>query len=232
MKLEELHEQWRQLDQKLDRTLALGSELMREIVFQPARRRVHRLAFWPVFDLLFCVSVILFGVAFLGSRPRDENQVVPAVVLIVGTLGYLASCVWQLHLISLLDWSGPVAAIQAVLEQLRVMRIRQFKWIILLSPLLGFCALMIGLHWLFEWLTVDRVKILSQLNAWIAANYLFGVMFIPVGYFLAGVLARRCSHYSWWQTILDDISGKNLKSATLDVQRWASLHQDVKHVNT
>ncbi len=61
--------------------------------------------------------------------------------------------------------------------------------------------------------------------AWIIVNYVFGVLFVPLGYFIARLLSSRCQGHQWWQTVLDDISGKSLKSVTLDIERWASLNR-------
>ena len=124
----------------------------------------------------------------------------------------------------------PVAEIQSSLARLRVAKIRQFKWIILLSPLVGFCGLMVGLYWFFGRLSDDRVNILDQLDPWwIVANYAFGVLFVPMGYFSARVLAERCHRHRWWQAVLDGISGNSLKAAALDVERWASLQQEASN---
>jgi hypothetical protein len=70
-----------------------------------------------------------------------------------------------------------------------------------------------------------RVNILDKLNPWIVANYAFGVLFVPLGYLVARVLAERCHRHRWWQAVLD-ISGRSLKVAALDVERWASLQQE------
>jgi hypothetical protein len=51
------------------------------------------------------------------------------------------------------------------------------------------------------------------------------VLFVPLGYLVARVLATRCHGHRWWQAVLDDISGNSLKVAALDVERWASLQQ-------
>lgn len=227
MQLEELQQQWRRLDQKLDRSLALETELVRRVVMQPARRRVNRLAFWPAVDVAFCVGVLLLGGAFVSGHWRNWDLMMPTSTVMIGVIALLASSIHQLERMAALDWSGPVAEIQRSLERLRGAKIRQFKWIILLSPLVGFCAFVVGLHWLFEWLTGDRVNILDKIDPWwIVANYAFGALCVPLGYYLARVLAERCHHYRWWQAVLDDISGKSLKAAALDVERWASLQQE------
>lgn len=227
MQLEELQQQWQRLDQKLERSLTLETELVRQVVMQPARRRVNRLAIWPAIDVAFCVCGLLVGAAFLSSHWRDIQVMVPAGVVMVGLAALLVDSIRQLERVAELDWCGPVAAIQGSLEKLRIAKIRQFKWIILLSPLMGFCGLMAGLHWLFEWLSGDRVNILDRLDSlWIVSNYALGVLFVPLGHALAGALAKRCQTRRWWQSVLDDISGKSLKKAAMDVERWASLQQD------
>jgi len=89
---------------------------------------------------------------------------------------------------------------------------------------------MVGLHWLFGWLSDDRVNILDKLDPWwIVANYAFGVLFVPLGYLVARVLAERCHSHRWWQAVLDDISGNSLRAAALDVDRWASLQQEASN---
>ncbi len=227
MQLEELQQQWRRLDQKLDQSLALETELLRQVVMQPARRRVNRLAIWPAIDLVFCVGCLLLSAAFLSGHWRDWHLVVPASAVMISVIALMADNIRQLERVARLDWCGPVAEIQSSLERLRVAKIRQFKWIILLSPLVGFCGLMVGLHWLFGWLSNDRVNILDKLDPWwIVANYAFGVLFVPSGYLVARFLAERCHSHRWWQRVLDDISGNSLKAAALDVGRWASLQHE------
>lgn len=231
MQLEELQQQWQRLEQKLDLSLALETELVRQVVIQPARQRVNRLALWPAIDLVCCIGVLLFGVAFLRDHWRDWRLVAPASVVLISASALWASCMCQLQLVAELDWSGPVAEIQRSLERLRVAKIRQFKWIILLSPLVGLCGLLVGLHWLFEWLTADRVNVLDKLEPkWIVANYAFGVLFVPVGYFIAWVLAQKCHRHRWWQAVLDDISGNSLNDAASHFERWESvLHEAARH---
>jgi len=227
MHLEELQQQWQRLEQKLDHALALESEMVRQAIMQPAHRRLNRLTIWPMIDLVFCVCVLLAIGTFLSNHWHDWHLAMPAVVVMAGTMALLISSIVLLQRMAQLDWSGPVAEIQGSLEMLRATKIRQFKWIILLSPLVGFCALIVGLHWLFTWLSEGRVNILDKFDPWwIMANYAFGILFVPLGYLLAGVLAKRCHRHRWWQAVLDGISGTSLKAARLDVERWASLQQE------
>ena len=226
MQLEDIQQQWQQLDRKLDRSLALETELLRRVVLQPVKRRVNRLAIWSSLDMMFFVPVQVAVVMFLVDHLKDWRLVIPASVVAVGVALLVADSIRRLERVLKIDWCGPVVEIQSSLERLRVGKIRQFKWIILCAPLVGFCGLIVGLHWLFECLTSGRVNILDKLDSlWIVGNYLFGVLFVPLGYFAASVLAKKCHRYRWWQSVLDGISGTSLKSAVLEVERWESLQR-------
>jgi len=232
MQLEELQQQWQRLDQKLDQSLALNTELVRRVIIQPARRRVNRLAIWPALDVVLCVGVLLLGAAFLRDHYRDSHLLVPASVVMMSAIALLVDSIRQLQRVVELDWCGPVAEIQSSLDRLRVAKIRQFKWIMLLSPLVWFCGLMVGPYWLIDWASGGRVNILDKFDPWwIVGNYAFGVLFVPLGYLVARVLAERCHRHRWWQGVLDGISGNSLKAAALDVERWASLRQEAPSEN-
>lgn len=223
MQLEHVHEQWQQLGRKLDQSLALGHELMRHVVMQPARRRINRMALWPAIDIGFSAFTLMVCGWFFSGHAHDWKLVMPATIVMLCTLGLLISSIHQLNQISLLDWSGPVADIQVSLERLKLIKIQQFKWVILLGPLVWICGCLIGLHWLFEWLTVDRVKVLDKLEPWIVANYLFGLLFIPLGYLAAQFLTRKCHHHLWWHSVMDGIAGNSIKTVRHDIQRWSTM---------
>jgi hypothetical protein len=172
---------------------------------------------------VFCVGVLLLGSAYLRDHWRDTRLAAPAGVVVAGAAALLADSIRQLARVAELDWGGPVAEIQGSLERLRVARIRQFKWVILLAPLMGFCGLVVGLHGL----SGGRVNIPDAFDPWwVAANYAFGVLFVPLGYLAARALADRCRGRPWWRAVLDDIAGNSLRAASQDVERWASLRQE------
>lgn len=226
MTLEALQQQWQRLDEKIDQTISLQRDLISQAIMQPARGRINRLAIWPAIDVAFSAIVLLMLGSFVYDHRQDWRIVLPSLIVAFGAILLLADSIRQLLRIVELDWTGPVAAIQQSLNGLRVAKIRQFKWVILLSPLVGFCGLIVGLHGLFEWLADGQLLILDKLHPrWVIANVLFGVLFIPAGHALAGYLAKRCERRSWWQSVLDDIAGTSLKKARLDVERWESLQR-------
>lgn len=224
MELAELQAQWQRLDRKLDRSLALEAELVRQVVLQPVRRRVRRLAFWPLLDVAFSITGLVLGAAFLSRYGHEWRSAVPVVLVMLGFAALLIDSVRQMGRIAVLDWDGPVAEIQAALARLRAAKIRQFKWIMLLAPLAGFCGLLVALRWSIDLGTDGRVNVFDKLDStWVATNYVFGVLFVPLGGLLARRLARRCERHPWWRSLLDDISGVSLRAAAREVERWANL---------
>lgn len=223
MHLEELHRQWQRLDEKLERTVKTNGELLRLAVVQPARRRVNRLAFWPALDTAFCVAVLLFAGSFLEKHWGTWSLVSPAGVVMIAAILLSIDSIRQLHRVSEIDWCGAVVDIQSSLSRLRMAEIRQFKWVILLSPLVGCCGLIVGLQWLLDRLPEPHF-ILDMLNPWwVTANYAFGVLFIPFGHAVVRFLAKRFQSRDWWQRALADISGSSMKKTREELERWASL---------
>ena len=227
MELEELQEQWQRLDEKFERTLNVESELLRLAVTQPARRRINRLAIWPAIDMVACVGMLILTGFFIAAHWNSLALVAPAGVLMIAAVMQLIDSMLQLQRVSEIDWDGPVVDIQSSLARLRIVKIRQFKWVILLSPLVGFCGLVVGLQWLLDWLPEEHL-ILDKLNPWwVAANYAFGVLFIPFGHIVIRLLARQFGNRGWWQSVLDGISGTSMTKARAELERWTSLNHEV-----
>jgi hypothetical protein len=218
MELDQLQERWRQLDQKLDQTLATNSAVLRQIGLQETRRRINRLAVRPMIDLAFGVGVLVVAGSFLGDHWPEPTLVLPALGLMVASVLFVIDNIRQLASASRVAWDGPIADIQLAVSRLRHARIRQFKWIILLSPLLWLCIMAVGGMLIFG---VNVMKTFDAL--WVVANIAFGLLFVPAGAVIARALGRRWQHYPFWRNLLDDISGRSLAGAQQELRRWAEL---------
>ena len=229
MQLEVLQRQWQRLDEKLEQSLKINSEMLRLTVMQPARRRMNRGMVWPALDIAFSIMVLLLAGTFLGNHWRTWSLVGPASGVIIAAILLLIDSIRQLSLVSKIDWSGTVVEIQCSLSRLRMATIRQFKWIILLSPLVGFCGLIVGLQWLLDLLPEPHF-IFDKLNPWwTAANFVFGVLFVPFGEAVIVFLARRFRSSGWWQRAQAGISGTSMRKTMEELEHWASLHHQVSN---
>jgi hypothetical protein len=223
MQIEQLQQQWHDLDNKLERMIRTQSETLRLTVTQSARRRMNRMAVWPAIDVALCLVALLVTGSFLADHWGTWSLVGPAAVVMLAAIALVIGCIRQLVSVSEINWDGPVVHIQSALSRLSLVKIRQFKWVILLAPLVGFCVLIVAVQWLLDWLPQPHF-ILDKLNPWwIAANYAFGILFVVFGHVLIRLIAKRFGGRGWWQRALDDISGSSMQKARADLDRWANL---------
>ena len=223
MQFEDLEKHWQQLDNKLDQILASNNELLRHRFSNTAQHRVNRLAKWPYLDILFCGVVLFMSGSVLAEHFHRTAVAFPAAVLMVAAVALIIDSVRQLNSIASVDWSKTVVEIQVAVGELRVSKLRQLKWILLLSPLVGFCGLIVCLQWLLDWLPVQHI-IVDQLHlGWIIANYVFGILFLVFGVGILRFLSSRFKESVWLQKAFDGIAGSGLTKANEDLRRWAEL---------
>jgi len=223
MQLEELRQQWQSVEEKLDRAIAIDHELLRQTVLNTTRGRVNRLAVWPALDIAFSILVVVFCGSFIGEHWNTWQLVAAACVVWFAGIALLIDSICKLVHVAKIDWSGTVAEIQTSLSQFRAAKIRQFKWIILLSPLVGFCCLIVGLQLILDRLPQSQLVLDKVDPFWVAANFIFGVLFVPFGYVVIRFFAKRFQTRGWFQRVLDSISGTSVRKAERDVEHWASL---------
>ncbi len=221
--LDELQQQWKRLDEKLERALVIEHALLRQSMLPPIRRRLSRFAMWPIIDILFCGGVLLGCGSFLWEHRAHWSLGGPAVVVMAGTVALLASSIHQWILIAQIDWGGTVVAIQFSLARLRKAILRQFQWIILFSPLVGFNGLLVGLQWLLDRLQ-PPISILDKVSfAWIVGNWIFGVLFVFLGVGAIRFVSRQLRWRGWWQRMADEIAGHSLSQAHGELVAWGNL---------
>lgn len=224
MELEQLENQWRRLNDKLERQLAGHSARLQRLGVQHARQRINRQMVWPALDLAFDAAMLLASGAVLGEHWRAPMLAIPAACLLLASLAATIDNIRQLELISTLAWDGPIADIQTALSRLRAARIRQFKWIILLSPLIGLCMLVVAGALLMG---ARMGQLILAFNpGWVASNVAFALLCIPVGMTVARAMSNRWGARPFWRSVLDDIAGNSLTAARRELQQWAELTEE------
>ncbi len=223
MDLEEMQSRWRQLDEKIDRTLKLESELLRISIAQPAKRRMQWASVGPVFDFLFCILVVNLSGNVLWQHRQEWGLVLPAVVLIAAAVVLSIDTIFHFQKMSEVDWGRPVSEIQRALTRVHLGRVRQLKWILLMAPLIGFCMFILGLQGLGD-LGAVPIRILEKLDrTWILCNYAFGLIFPVVGHLLLHYLGMKYQGQGWWLSLINSLSGASLQKTRQEVDRWREL---------
>lgn len=217
MNMQQMQDAWQQLDARLTQSLRLNLALFRENKLARTRTALGRFAVFPVLDLLFGLAVALPTGSYLFQHWAEWRLALPAVILLAAANALWGMSVSQLVLAARVDAGASVAANQKVLTQLRASRIRTVKWSLLLAPLVGFSALLVGARGLLQF------DIALHFNpAWVWGNYLFGVLFVPLGMVAARWLSGRLGD-SRLRRVCDDIAGRNLAAARRYLDELAEL---------
>lgn len=209
MDLQDLKDRWAEYDRKLDTSLRLNTRILREVNLSRVDSSLKRLSRLIIFELLASLGVAVALGMFIASHIQETRFLVPAAALDLCALALVIASIRQLAALHGLDYSAPVVAIQKQLEALRIERIRATKWTLLLSPLLWTPLMIVAIEAMFG---VDVYLFLD--GAWLAANLLFGLAFIPLMLWAARHFATRWKGSPLLQSLMDDLAGRSLVVAT------------------
>jgi hypothetical protein len=204
MDLDELKAKWAEYDRKLETSIRLNRQLLRETYTRRAKYALWRLATTLAAGSVLLLTVIVSLGAFIYQNSGMPQFVWPAIILDVFAIAALACLNRQIALALRIDYSEPVSTIQKRLEGLRKLRIRYSQAICLTMALTWvpiFIVLMKAFLGVDVWRTFDRT--------WIVVNLLFGIAMIPAGLWFARKYGPRMG-----QKFLNDIAGYNLNAAS------------------
>lgn len=221
MDIQDLQARWQEYDRKLDASLRLNTRVVRDLGITQVSSALRGLSRSIIVEL--CLN--LGGLVWLGSYAADRidepRHAGPAAVLGLFALLLNLSSAVQLVRLSRIDYSAPVLAIQTQLEALRIHRLLETKWVLLLAPLLWTPLLIVGLDGLFG---LDAYALFGL--GWLGANLLFGVVAIPLLRWLARVYADRAVGTPLVQRLLRDIAGHNLSAARDALAQLAEFEKE------
>ncbi len=220
MELDELQKRWAAQDRKLDQLLRMN---VRAHQLGRARSALQRLRAGLALELVLNVLAVAALGAFIGQHLLQLRFALPALALDVVAVSVLAATVRQYVLASEVDYDGPVTSSQRRLEALRVLRIRQTKWLLLLSPLLWAPLLVVGLRALWG---VDAYAALGV--PYLLVNLLFGVAFVLLMRWAARRWGPRLERSGWARRWAEALAGTSLTRALGQLASIAHFETDAE----
>ena len=206
MELDELKAAWRAVNSRIEAGHALNARIFRELKLERTRSALRPL--WCLLGTELAIALgatVLLG-RFLADHWHLARFAVPAIVLDVVAVLTIGSAAAQLRLLSSLDYAQPVVAIQSVLTELALRRVRDVRWQwLLMLPLWTPFAIVVaqgvfGFD-LYRWFGAG----------WVAANVVFGIACTPLMVWLARRLdAGRDGIVGG---LLDDFAGRRMADA-------------------
>ncbi|HEX5229509.1 MAG TPA: hypothetical protein VFW44_17480, partial [Bryobacteraceae bacterium] len=136
MELDELKIQWAAYDRKLDESIRLSRQLLRETYTRRARFALWRLAGTLALGSILLLPIIVGLGGFIAVHWSRPKLSVPAIVLDILAIAMLAALIAQIALALSIDYNQPVAVIQKRLAVLRKVRIRYVQAIFAIASLI------------------------------------------------------------------------------------------------
>jgi len=216
MELDELRERWAEHDRKLDLSIRLNQQLMRETYTRRAKWALRRLAAMQALGSIFMLVVIVFLGAFTAKNWAMPRFTIPAILLDIAAIATLAALNAQIGMALSIDYTQPIAAIQKRLETLRKFRIRYTQAICVASFLLWAPTFIVFMK---TFLGADVYRLAG--TSWIVINVAIGLAVLALGIWLTKIFGSRMN-----QQFLRDLAGYNLNAASRFLATLAEFEED------
>jgi len=223
MNLDELQRMWAEHDKRLDQSLRLNVKLLREVHLGQARSVLGLLRWMIGFEFATDTLCVLWLGSYAVDHLGELRFGVPGALLFLVWTGFLALSLRQLERASTLDYGAPVAAMQRQLESLRILRMRNTKWRLLLAPALWTPLVIVVLQAFFR---TDAWEVPG--TAWVLVNALFGAILSPALFWVCRKYADRLLRFRFVQSIVNNVSGRCLARARERLDAIAEFEQDGK----
>ena len=221
MNLEELKLNWAAHDQKLDTIIRLNLRLLNATKLNKTRSALQRVMAFLVLNLAVNFIVVVYLGSFIADHITAPRFVIPTVALDVFVLMLMASSVRQLILAGGVDYSGPVAEIQKKMERLRIHKIKETKWTLVVATLLWTPLLIVALK---AFLGLDAYALLG--TAYLFWNVVVGVAVIALAIWVSKRYAARMESSSIMQGLMNILAGYNLNAATQSLKNLTDFERE------
>jgi hypothetical protein len=206
MDLDELKQQWTEVDRKLELNIRLNRQLLSASKLNQTQSFMKRLAASLGLELAMWVVIIGALGNFIYNHISQPQFVVSAIALDVYSIGMVILLGRQIAGALQIDYGKPIATIQRQIEALRVLRIRNTQWAVLVGLVVWVAFMIVVMKAAFG---VDIFE-----PAWVWSNVAFGLALIPLAIWLSKKFGDRMERSPFFQGIMRSLAGYNLNQAT------------------
>jgi hypothetical protein len=221
MDLDDFKARWQAQTARLEDSLRLNREAVRGVRLARVEAGFGRLRRQLLAELVVNgVAPVLLG-AYAAEHLARPRLLAAAALLGVAAVALLAREARALVVLGGLELDGPIAATQARLEQVRVLRLRTVRWTVLLAPLLWVPLAMVGADALWG---VDLASAAGR--PWLEANLAFGLGVLGGGQLLLARLGARLSARPALQRLAALLTGRTLAAAVEAAEAVARFERE------
>ena len=154
------------------------------------------------------LAVVIIG-AYLADNFAALRFAIPAAALQAAAVLNLALAVRQLIGLHAIDFAGPVLAIQRALAEVRVVRARSNRWLLLSAPLLWALAVVVVPHGLVG---LDAYRVFGF--PWVAGNLAVGLAVMAAAAWAGRRLSPSSRGFAFVRWLGDDLTGRKVAEAS------------------
>jgi hypothetical protein len=206
MDLDELKQQWTEVDRKLELNIRLNRQLLSATKLNQTQSSMKRLAAYLGLELAMWVVIIGALGNFIYNHISQPQFVVSAIALDAYSIGMVILLGRQIAGALQIDYGKPIATIQRQIEALRVLRIRNTQWAVLVGLVVWVAFMIVVMKAAFG---VDIYE-----PVWVWSNVAFGLALIPLAIWVSKKFGDRMERSPFIQGLMRSLAGYNLNRAT------------------
>ena len=213
IELHDLKAAWARLEERCATNFGKVERLARELAADKTRSLAARATWLPWAELVTEGLVLLVVIAgFSQSGSAVYHGCLPFVAAVLAVL--MASAIAQITLLTGLDASAPVLTVQRQLARVSALRVREWKWVMLLSPVLWTPFLVVIVEVPLRFVAGDAMNATVVFTShWVQLSSLVGGALSVLLYGLSRWLATRLAGTAFLRSFVDDLAGRRLVAA-------------------
>ena len=203
---------WMETDRRLasmEPVLRLNARLAQAGIRDRTRSRLGFVYFVLWYEVGFAALAVVIIGAYLADNFAALRFAIPAAALQAAAVLNLALAARQLVGLHAIDFAGPVLAIQRALAEVRVVRARSNRWLLLSAPLLWALAVVVVPHGLVG---LDAYRVFGF--PWVAGNLAVGLAVMAAAAWAGRRLSPSSRGLAFVRWLGDDLTGRKVAEAS------------------
>jgi len=199
MELEELKKRWNEFDNKLEKSLQLNKELLKQVNFDKAKNKIRTLLIFKLLETAVLSLIIFYLVKFtIYNFTNPQFSVSAFILLFFAVLGYISN-IRQVSLMIRLktDSAEDITSKQKKLTALKLLIADYVKWGLLSIPFFPVWIILIPKIFL----NIDMYT--NGMNAWWWTNIGLGIVLIPFVLWVFRQLSKKNINQFWVKNLLE-----------------------------
>lgn len=221
MELDDMKKAWAAHGALLERSLAIDERLLRETTLRKVRTGLAPHALGLLIEAVLGAAILAVVAPLLVAHAAEPRYLLAGVPFAAFAAAIAASSAYLMVSGLVLDYAGPVTAIQREVERLRRVEYRSVKWAVLGGVLFWLPGLLL----LFE--AATGVGVLARVDlSYLAANLAFGLAVLGAGLALSRRYVERPDLSPGARKLVDALTGRGLRRAAAHLAELSRFERE------